>query len=887
MNTTWREIVLPPPGSSSFLYIPQKEQSEESNMVPPSNLSVPTMRFVLSLLFPFLLNSSANAQEITGFYLVDPVNDVDIRPLVDGDTIDLAVDEPPLTVRAEAAGDVSRVSFDLDDGFIQRTEGTPPYALGGDRDADYDAVATLEVLGSHTVTATAFGPDDQEGGSMTITFQVIDSDLPPPPPTPAPDPSHDVTGFDVDQNGDVFGELKKWHKVTIGFSGVPQGERNNLESPFTYYRLDVNFTHPASSKSYLVPGYYACDGNAANTGAINGPIWLVHFSPDEVGTWTWQASFTKGENVAQNGGGVSASFFDGETGSFEIEPTDKTGRDLRGKGRLQYVGAHHLRFAETGEWFLKAGADSPENFLAYADFDNTPDRGHLKTWAPHVQDYREGDPTWAGGKGKGIIGAVNYLSEKGMNAFSFLPRNVQGDDKSVFMYLSDDPQDFQTIDCSKTAQWEVVFEHADKMGMFLHFKTQETENDQLLDGGELGLERKLYYRELIARFGHHLALNWNLGEENTNTDEQRKAFSDYIKAIDPYDHPIVIHTFPGAKDDVYTPLLGYSSLDGASLQSNPSNVFDDTLTWVQQSAAAGRPWIVANDEQGSAGVGVLPDADDANHTSIRRDVLWGNIMAGGAGLEYYFGYSYPNSDLTCEDYRSRSNMWDQSRHALEFFSNFEVPFWDMSNANELMSSDSSRCLAESNGRTLVVYLREGGTDYIDLTRYFARGSYNVRWYDPRIGGTLPTGSVSTLAAGSIQSLGFAPYDDDQDWLVLLQYDEFEGGAPPTTAPQTAAPTPAPTRKPTTAPQTAVPTIAQTTAVEGGPTPTNEPLVETETPVTTPTISAPPTTAPQTAAPTSEPFVQTETTPQPTSGSLALPGIVSLSLSVACSLVVIL
>jgi len=30
------------------------------------------------------------------------------------------------------------------------------------------------------------------------------------------------------------------------------------------------------------------------------------------------------------------------------------------------------------------------------------------------------------------------------------------------------------------------------------------ENDQLLDGGELGNERKLYYRELIARFSHHV-----------------------------------------------------------------------------------------------------------------------------------------------------------------------------------------------------------------------------------------------------------------------------------------------------------------------------------------------------------------------------------------------
>lgn len=80
--------------------------------------------------------------------------------------------------------------------------------------------------------------------------------------------------------------------------------------------------------------------------------------------------------------------------------------------------------------------------------------------------------------------------------------NINGDDKNVFPYLKN--TDFLRIDVSKTAQWEIVFEHADKKGLFMHFKTQETENDQLLDGGNLGNERKLYYRELVARFGHHV-----------------------------------------------------------------------------------------------------------------------------------------------------------------------------------------------------------------------------------------------------------------------------------------------------------------------------------------------------------------------------------------------
>ncbi|NJM79592.1 MAG: hypothetical protein HC854_08240 [Flavobacterium sp.] len=133
--------------------------------------------------------------------------------------------------------------------------------------------------------------------------------------------------------------------------------------------------------------------------------------------------------------------------------------------------------------------------------------------------------------------------------------NITGDDKNVYPYLTN--SNFQQFDCSKLDQWEIVMEHAEKKGMHLHFKTQETENELLLDNGNLGDNRKLYYRQLIARFGHHLALNWNLGEENADqTDAQRKDMAQYFYDNDPYRSHIVIHTFPNQYNLIYTPLLG-------------------------------------------------------------------------------------------------------------------------------------------------------------------------------------------------------------------------------------------------------------------------------------------------------------------------------------------
>jgi hypothetical protein len=566
------------------------------------------------------------------------------------------------------------------------------------------------------------------------------------------------------------GGLRRWHKITLTVFG-PEASEQGTPNPFVDYRMQVAFTHAASGLTYDVPGYFAADGSAADSSGSSGNAWRAHLAPDHTGVWDFVVSFRQGSGVALSDdplAGSPVAVHDGLRGSFEVLESDKSGRDLRGKGRLAYAGRHHLRFAN-GEHFLKAGADSPENLLAYDDFDGTPDNGgYRKSWSLHVGDWREGDPTWQGGKGKGLIGALNYLASKGANAFSFLTNSFHGDDGNVFPHARGG--EFLRMDCSKLDQWEIVFEHAGRVGLFLHFKTQETENDQEMDSGRLGMERRLYYRELIARFAHHLALNWNLGEEITSPTERIREYARYFHDHDPYRHPIVVHTFPGDKSQVFGPLLGdASTLTGVALQSGPQTVFAETLEWRTASARAGRPWHVSNDEQSPSGAGVLPDANDADHDDIRRDALWGNLMAGGAGVEYYFGYSFPNSDLTCEDFRSRDRMWDQSRVALEFFDKHAVPFQDMESRNDLISGGAAWCFAGA-GR-YVVYLRFGGSARLDLRG--EEGDFLVRWYDPRSGGGLREGSVRTVAGGSERALGDPPGEPSDDWVVLVS---LEGGA---------------------------------------------------------------------------------------------------------------
>jgi hypothetical protein len=377
---------------------------------------------------------------------------------------------------------------------------------------------------------------------------------------------------------------------------------------------------------------------------------------------------------------------------------------------------------------------------------------------------------------------VNYLAGKGANAVSFLTMNVGGDDRNAFPYVS--YTDYAHLDVSRLDQWEIVFAHAQSRGVFLHFKTQEAENQGLLDGGNTGPQRTLYYRELIARFAHHLALNWNMGEEDgpwqkepptpPQLTPQRLAMAEYFHRHDPYRHHIVIHN--GMKfDDLLGPASKYT---GVSIQYSWSAAHQKTLEWLRKSAAAGKPWAVANDEQNPADMGVPPDPGYQGHSGeglqagkpytmhdVRKNCLWGTVLAGGWGVEYYFGYKLPQSDLGCQDYRSRDKSWEYGRILLAFFREHKIPFWEMQNANALIGNhendNAKYCFAKA-GELYLVYLPNGGEASIDLAG--APGTFSLTWFNPREGGAPNAHGNATLHGGRTGTLT-APSADD--WLAVM------------------------------------------------------------------------------------------------------------------------
>ena len=347
-------------------------------------------------------------------------------------------------------------------------------------------------------------------GQTSPTAAATAAAKPSSPTVPSSDlPLQQPRQSDGDGSVQISGELRQWHKITLTLDGPFAHELDNNPNPFVDYQLDVVFEHESGTPSYTVPGYFAADGNAAETSAQAGTKWKAHLSPDKPGRWHYRVSMQRGQTIMQTDSAtLSPAAGHNAAGSFTVTASDKTGRDLRAHGRLQYTGARYLKFAGSGDYFLKAGADAPETLLGYADFDGTiankPAKVPLKTYAPHLQDWKEGDPSWQNGKGRGLIGAINYLSGKGCNAFSFLTYNAGGDGDNVWPFVQ--RNDKLHYDCSKLDQWGIVFDHGTAKGMYLHFKMQETENDdhrrgqkdsetgvaECLDDGNLGPQRRLY-----------------------------------------------------------------------------------------------------------------------------------------------------------------------------------------------------------------------------------------------------------------------------------------------------------------------------------------------------------------------------------------------------------
>ncbi|MEZ4702512.1 MAG: DUF5060 domain-containing protein [Rhodothermales bacterium] len=572
------------------------------------------------------------------------------------------------------------------------------------------------------------------------------------------------------------GTFKEYHRisllVTCPVADCGAVSATSDPNPFTDYRLLVMLTPPGGGDVLTVPGFYAGDGRAERSEADSGNVWMAYFAPPESGVWSYRVSFQTGPDLVIETGDGTPVGPDGATGTFAVGESDKTGSDFRAKGFLRSSDTNYLRFSGSGEYFLKNGAGSPENLLHYHEFDNTYQQDTIPRipphqFGPHVKDFRAGDPLWGPdrSKGQGVIGALNYLHRLNVNSYYLIVNNTafngNGQDTAIWPWLTPEAESRDRFSIVKLAQWEVVFSHMDSLGISINMVTQDRLNQWDLDNAELGRIRKLFYRELVARYAHHPGIVWNLGEENSATTAQIRDYSNFIRSVDAYDHPIVSQANGtlDAHERYYTPLLGFPNFAGASLQvgltdldsldipqSLPGRIHNAVLKWVAASNAAEQPWVVTLDEIGHWSDGIVPDGDrrDPTNRRARREGFWGTLMAGGAGADWYFGSDpYEYNDIWMEDFSYREEFFERTRDGVAMIQRSGLPFWEMHNLNGIATAANTWVLAKP-GEAYLVY-----SPYLEPTELLLpAGTYDIRWYDAFAGGPLQEGTLADVTVSS-------------------------------------------------------------------------------------------------------------------------------------------
>jgi hypothetical protein len=570
----------------------------------------------------------------------------------------------------------------------------------------------------------------------------------------------------------ITGELKKWHTITLTFNG-PKANEEDGTNPFLDYRMDVTFR--LGQHAFTVPGYFAADGDAGNSSATEGSKWRVHFSPDEEGEWSYYVSFRKGKEAALSYEPESlpkARYFDTVQGKFTVQPTDKTGRDLRGRGRLEYYNQRYWRFAETGDYLIKAGV-ADDNFLSCKEFDgNFGSDGRndelIKSWDTHLQDWHPGDPVWQGDKGKGIIGAINYLAAQGMNGLAFLVLNLDGREENVFPYTS--ASERLRFDISRLDQWEAVMEHANRMGIVLQIRTQEGSNASLLDKGNLATERQLFYRMLIARFSHHPGLIWDLGESGgtlplseratsrPQTADQRLDMAQYFYENDPYLHPLLFRN-SGEFSELLTTGSKYTA---TALYAPLKNSHEQLLHYHSLVEKRGLVWVVT----ALAPFRSLPTVGDSHQDLLRKQALWGTLMAGGAGIDYFPVLADGRTDFMLTDWRRDEPLWNLNRNALLFFRGLDMV--GMENRDDLLSARDGFCLCKP-GQIYALYLPNGGSTFLDLKNNAS--CLELNWFDPLAGEFV--GTAKTVQGRGKVLLNPPPSAAGRDWAAILRSSDIK------------------------------------------------------------------------------------------------------------------
>jgi len=481
---------------------------------------------------------------------------------------------------------------------------------------------------------------------------------------------------------DCIGQFAKWTKVEIVLTG-PDSLGKGQPNPFGIF-VDGLFTSP-NGKQYRVPGFYDGDGK----GGLDGSVWRVRFSADEIGKWTFSS-------ISKN------RLLHGYEGWFTVVAVADDAPGFYRWGRLEAVGTaskriRYLKFRD-GPYWLKAGSDDPENFLGgYKNYDSLAKRK----------------------------AAVDYLAAKGINSLYMMTHNIGGDDKDVWPWLGGTAREAMSnaarearFDIAKLDRWRQLFEHMQAKGVVPYLVLED-------DSAWKEYDHPRYYRELIARFGDLPAVLFNFNEEYNENYRlpEALAFVQQLKQMDPYEHPRGIHNVNHPNDQyIDAPQVDFTSIQIGSPGRHSGAMMHNTLSiaWIKRCKSRQKRVLMVGFDEGR------PEED--------RRCWWSAYLGGGV----WEAHVLPPYDRPISAWKK---VWTELGGARAFMES--LPFWQMAPNNDLVKSGTAFCLAKP-GEVYALYLPEGGSVAIELSPGHA---YDYGWWNAANGKQGRFRSPGTAAGG--------------------------------------------------------------------------------------------------------------------------------------------
>jgi Protein of unknown function (DUF4038)/Domain of unknown function (DUF5060)/Putative collagen-binding domain of a collagenase len=501
-------------------------------------------------------------------------------------------------------------------------------------------------------------------------------------------------------------------EITIKVDGLA------AKNPFT----DVAVTGQFRSKEgepIAVDGF--CD-------SADGKLFRILFMPSRPGNYDYSVTFRRGDSAQSH------------SGSFEAIAGKR-----RGIVRVDKDYPWHFIWEGTGEHYFFNGTTA---FLLMGWKDEKVIQGSIDRL--HRLKINRMRVLLGGGRSTSFWGEPIIPNEQFQPYLNPWPAERPND-------ISNPGFDYARFNLPYWQKFERMLRHASEQDMIISVIMDW--NDSPVHPGAGSDNEKRYYRYAAARLGAFANITWDLGDDISafRTLEWSHQMGTLLQQWDPYHHLATDHPIDNKHQDRASPWFGFTSF-----QEWHRPLHQWMLDQRKAQAKTGRIIPQTNEEYGyedhypkwspSYPEGASADAD--------RRAAWEMAMAGtyqstGETAKRGTGV-WPDSGGGWVNGRGDDTMvmLKGYAHMVDFFTGFE--WWKAEPHDELVDHGSF-CLAEP-GNLYVVYLPQGG----NVTVKLAQGRFQVNWYNPRAGKTVPLPPVDGPSWTSPE----AP--ERGDWALLLK-----------------------------------------------------------------------------------------------------------------------